>query len=216
MVHFAPSILAADFSNLMDEIKKVKEAKYLHLDIMDGNFVPNITFGPDIIKSLRPHTDHIFDTHLMIDEPEKYIDTFAKAGSDIITFHAETTVHHDRIVNQVKETGCQSGIALNPATPLSLLEYLLPELDQVLLLTVNPGFGGQKFIPQMVKKIKKVKTLITKNNLDIRLQIDGGVNYNNVKKLADLGVDLFVTGSAIFKTKDPSNSLSRFKKIVET
>lgn len=211
MAEFAPSILAADFSDLRTEIKKVKKAKYIHLDIMDGNFVPNISFGPGVVRALRPYSDQMFDTHLMIDSPQKYIEIFADAGSDIITFHAEAVTHLDRVINQVKDAGCRVGLALNPATSLSVLDYVLSDLDQVLLLTVNPGFGGQKFIPQMAGKIQSLRSIIDERELDVKIQIDGGINLSNVKDLADLGVDLFVTGSAIFKSQDPSTCLDKFR-----
>ena len=215
MADIAPSILAADFANLSKEINKVKDAKYIHLDIMDGLFVPNITFGPGIVRALRPYTEQIFDTHLMIREPEKYIEEFAEAGSDIITIHVEAVTHLDRVINQVKEAGCRVGVALNPSTSLSVLEYVLEDLDQVLIMTVNPGFGGQKFVPQMKNKIKKLREMIDSRHLETIIQIDGGVNRNNIKELSDIGVDLFVAGSAIFKTDDPAATLKEIKGLIE-
>lgn len=213
MADIAPSILAADFANLGKEMSKVKEAKYIHLDIMDGQYVPNISFGPGIIEALRPYSKQIFDTHLMILEPEKYIKEFAKAGSNIITIHAEAVTHLDRVINQVKEAGCKVGVALNPATSLSVLDHVLKDLDQVLIMTVNPGFGGQKFIPQMEDKIKDLRKMIDNKNLETMIQIDGGVNLDNIEKLKVLGVDLFVAGSAIFKADDPALILKKMQSL---
>jgi len=213
MADIAPSILAADFANLKKEISKVKEAKYIHLDIMDGQYVPNISFGPGIVEALRPYSKQIFDTHLMIQNPGKYIEKFAKAGSDIITIHAEAVIHLDRVINQVKEAGCKVGVALNPATSLSVLDYVLKDLDQVLIMTVNPGFGGQKFIPQMEDKIKNLRKMIDHKDLETIIQIDGGVTLDNIENLKKLGVDLFVAGSAIFKTEDPALILRKMQSI---
>lgn len=215
LADIAPSILAADFANLKGEMNKVRESKYIHLDIMDGQFVPNISFGPAVVRALRPYTTQKFDTHLMIIEPEKFIEEFAEAGSDIITIHVEAVTHLDRVVNQVKEAGCEVGIALNPSTPLSVLEYILDDLDQVLIMTVNPGFGGQKFIPQMKNKIDKLREMIDKRDLKTKIQIDGGVNLNNIKDLKKIGVDLFVAGSAIFKTDDPAATLKEIKELIK-
>jgi len=213
MADIAPSILAADFANLRNEISKVKEAKYIHLDIMDGQYVPNISFGPGIVEALRPYSKQLFDTHLMIKNPEKYIDKFAEAGSDIITIQAETVTHLDRVINQVKEAGCKVGVALNPATSLSVLDYVLENLDMVLIMTVNPGFGGQKFIPEMEKKIIQLRKMIDNKDLETIIQIDGGVNLDNIEKLKNLGVDLFVAGSAIFKADDPALILKKMQSI---
>lgn len=212
MTEFSPSLLAADFSNLREEVKKVAKADYLHLDIMDGRFVPNITFGPGLIKSLRQHTELPFDTHLMIVEPEKYVNDFADAGSDLITFHAEAAVHLDRVVNQIKEAGCQAGIALNPATPLNLVEYLLPELHHVLLMTVNPGFGGQKFIPYMLEKIEQMKSIIDSRGLKVKIQIDGGVYQGNLQEVVKAGTDIIVAGSAVFKQENPAVILDEMRE----
>jgi len=212
MTEIAPSILSADFANLREEVEKVKTAKYLHLDIMDGNYVPNITFGPGILKSIRPYSKQIFDTHLMINNPEKYIDTFAKAGSDIITVHIEIVKHLDSVIEQIKKAGCKAGVALNPATPLNSIEHILEKLDLVLLMTVNPGFGGQEFIPYMYEKIRILRKILDKQNLKVKLEIDGGVNALNLKKIADTGVDIIVAGSAIFENRDPAVILKQFSK----
>lgn len=213
MVEFSPSILAADFSKLKEEIDKVKEASYLHLDIMDGMFVPNITFGPCLISAIRPHSSLKFDTHLMIEKPEKYIGEFAQAGSDLITFHVEATNHPDRVVNQIKENNCLAGAALTPSTPLSALEYILMDLDLVLLMTVNPGFGGQNFIPQMLDKIRKLRKMVEEMGLPTRIAIDGGVNRENVKKIAGAGVDIIIAGSAIFSQPDPAATLNEMQNL---
>ena len=212
MSNFAPSILAADFSKLKEEIEQVTAATYLHLDVMDGRFVPNITFGPMLIKDLRPYSKALFDTHLMIIEPERYIEEFAAAGSDIITVHVEAVTHLDRVVNQIKENGCQAGLALTPTTPLSVLDHILTELDLVLLMTVNPGYGGQRFIPYMIDKIVDLRRLIDQRGLAVKLQIDGGVNSSNVKELAQAGVDIFVAGSAIFGAPDPGQQLKKMEE----
>lgn len=209
---FSPSILAADFSNLREEIKKVEKADFLHLDVMDGRFVPNISFGPGLIKALRPYSALKFDTHLMIVEPEKYITTFAEVGSDLITVHAEVVTHLDRVISQIKDKGCKAGVALNPATPLNVLGYVLDKIDYVLLMTVNPGYGGQSFIPLMFQKIVKLKELIQENNLDIKIEIDGGVNLDNINELSNAGVDIFVAGSAIFKTDNPADTLAKMRE----
>lgn len=209
---FSPSILAADFSNLREEIKKVEKADFLHLDIMDGRFVPNISFGPGLIKALRPYSPLKFDTHLMIVEPEKYIATFAEAGSDLITIHAEAVTHLDRVVSQIKDKGCKAGVALNPATPLNVLEYVLDKIDYVLLMTVNPGYGGQSFIPLMFQKIVELKEIIQENDLDINIEIDGGVNLDNINELSNAGVDIFVAGSAIFKADNPADTLAKMRE----
>src|SRR5690554_3576743 len=214
MTEIAPSILSADFANLREEVEKVKTAKYLHFDIMDGNYVPNITFGPGILKSIRPYSKQIFDTHLMLKNPEKYNDTFAKAGSDIITVHIEIVKHLDSVIEQIKKAGCKAGVALNPATHLSNIEYILEKLDLVLLMTVNPGFGGQEFIPYMYKKIRNLREIIDKRNLKVKLEIDGGVNAFNIKKIADTGVDIIVAGSAIFENSDPAKILGKLSNII--
>lgn len=212
MVEFSPSLLAADFSKLKEEIAKVEKAEYLHLDVMDGNFVPNITFGPGLIESIRDKTTLRFDTHLMIANPEKYIEDFAEAGSDLITVHAEASRHLHRLIQQIKSNKCQAGIALNPATPLNEIEYLLPDLDLVLIMSVNPGFGGQKFIPQILTKIKKLSNIIKERELSIKIAVDGGVNKDNIKKVVDAGAEMIIAGSAIFKQSDPGQALENLRE----
>lgn len=212
MKELNPSLLAADFYNLKDQIEELNntQVKYLHLDIMDGSYVPNISYGADIIKNIRKHTDLIFDTHLMVNNPENFIDLFAEAGSDIISFHPETTNHPNRVVNQIKSKGVKAGIVLNTHTNENILEYLIQDIDLILVMTVVPGYGGQEFIPQIKEKIKKVKIMIDESGRDIILEIDGGVKQNNARELADLGVDLLVAGSAVFNEDGITNNVEKF------
>ncbi|MFW5998692.1 MAG: ribulose-phosphate 3-epimerase [Bacillota bacterium] len=211
MIKISPSILASDYSNLKKEVNKVKNADYLHLDVMDGSFVPNITFGPGIIKAIRPFSDLIFDTHLMISNPGKYINEFAEAGSDIITFHVEASPHSHRIIEKIKSCSCKAGIALNPATSLQEIEYLLPELDLVLIMSVNPGYGGQEFIPVIYKKIQKLSHIISENNYNVEIAVDGGIKLDNIKKVITAGTEVIVAGSAIFKQENPSDIIKKFR-----
>ena len=216
MAKLAPSLLAADFTRLKEEIEILNEEKVevLHLDIMDGNFVPNISYGPSVIKQIRPLTNMVFDTHLMIEHPEQYIDTFVEAGSDTICFHVEAAKHPHRIIQQIKEAGAKAGIVLNPGTPLCSIEYLLEDLDQILIMSVNPGFGGQQFIPQTLKKLKEARQLIDKNNHDIILSIDGGVKTDNVKSIKDAGADWIVSGSDVF-TENIREKIQYYHSILE-
>lgn len=202
MVKIAPSILSADFSNLIADIKKVEDAgcELLHIDVMDGHFVPNITLGPPIIKSLKGKTNMIFDVHLMIENPDKYIKDFVEAGADIITVHSEASVHLHRTIQYIKSFNVKAAVALNPATPLKDIEYILDDLDMVLIMTVNPGFGGQDFIMSMVKKIADLKRMIDSKNLKIDIQVDGGIKPSNVHLVADAGANVIVAGSAIFNS----------------
>ncbi|QUH26222.1 ribulose-phosphate 3-epimerase [Serpentinicella alkaliphila] len=202
MVKIAPSILSADFSNLIADIKKVEVAgcELLHIDVMDGHFVPNITLGPPIIKSLKGKTNMIFDVHLMIENPDKYIKDFVEAGADIITVHSEASVHLHRTIQYIKSFNVKAAVALNPATPLKDIEYILDDLDMVLIMTVNPGFGGQDFIMSMVKKIADLKRMIDSKNLKIDIQVDGGIKPSNVHLVADAGANVIVAGSAIFNS----------------
>nr|WP_201756910.1 ribulose-phosphate 3-epimerase [Isachenkonia alkalipeptolytica] len=209
----APSILSADFSNLLKDVKIVEEAgcEYLHIDVMDGHFVPNITIGPLVVESLKGKTDMIFDVHLMIEEPEKYIEGFSKAGADIITVHQEAPVHLHRVIQLIKAQGVKAGVSLNPATPISTLEYVLEDLDMVLLMSVNPGFGGQKYIPAMTEKIRKLKEMIAEKGLKVDIQVDGGINPENVREIVSAGADIIVAGSAIFKTEDVSKAVQNLR-----
>ena len=212
----SPSLLSADFTNLEKEIKILKEEKvdFLHLDIMDGNYVPNISYGPGIVKSLRPLTEIPFDTHLMIEKPENYIEEFVKSGSDIITIHPSTTKHLDRTLSIIRSFGKKTGLALNPGDSLGVLDYNLEKLDLVLVMSVNPGFGGQKFIPSSLRKIKEIKKIIEKRNLETLIEVDGGVKLDNAKEILDAGADILVAGSAIFEKDKTRGNIKSFKEIL--
>lgn len=213
MVQIAPSILSADFSNLKDEILKLEKggADYIHLDVMDGIFVPNITFGAPVIKNIRKFTDIPFDVHLMIDKPERYIKDFVDAGADIITVHQEATTHLHRTIEMIKSFGVKAGVALNPATPLETLEYVLDYVDLVLIMTVNPGFGGQKFIDSTRRKIKKIKRMVTERDLNVLIEADGGIKLDNFREIVDCGLDIIVVGSGIFEADDIVERVRMFK-----
>jgi ribulose-phosphate 3-epimerase len=216
MLKLAPSILAADFKNLGQQVADVSlaGAQYIHLDVMDGAFVPSISFGMPVISSLRSCTDRVFDVHMMVEDPGRYISDIKAAGADLICVHAEACTHLDRTVNQIKEAGLKAGVALNPATPLSVLDCILPELDMVLIMSVNPGFGGQKFIPYTLNKIRDLRNLCKERGLDTDIQVDGGVTCDNVRELIDAGANVFVAGSAVFKGDAAANTRD-FLKIFE-
>lgn len=201
MIKIAPSILSADFSKLGEEIIKLHNAgaDFIHIDVMDGEFVPNITFGMPVIKAIRNKTDKVFDVHLMINNPQRYIDEFILAGADIITLHYEAEKHLDRAIQYIKSKGVKAAIALNPATPTMVLKDIIANLDMVLIMSVNPGFGGQKFIPYSLNKIREVKEMALKaNNPNILIQVDGGIDKNNVKDVIEAGANVIVAGSAVF------------------
>lgn len=214
MVKVAPSILSADFSRLEDEVKRVEQggADLLHIDVMDGHFVPNITLGPPVIACLKGKTALPFDVHLMIENPEKYIDDFIRAGADIITVHVESTVHLHRLVTYIKSHGIKPGVALNPSTPLNTIKYILDDIYMVLVMSVNPGFGGQKFIPRMFDKISELKAILSKNNPEILIEVDGGINEENASKIINAGADILVAGSAIYKSHSPEDVIKKLKK----
>ncbi len=206
MIKIAPSILSADFSILGEEIQKIERsgADLVHIDVMDGHFVPNITIGPLIVSAVRPKTKLPLDVHLMINDPDRYIEAFKDAGADIITVHAEAVRHLDRVVTRIREMGIKAGVALNPATPENALDYVLDKIDMVLVMTVNPGFGGQRFIEGMTGKIAKIRDMITSRKLTVDIQVDGGINEATVSKVAAAGANIMVAGSAFFGSHDPT------------
>ncbi|MDR7869896.1 MAG: ribulose-phosphate 3-epimerase [Tissierellaceae bacterium] len=216
MAKIAPSLLSANFANLEEEINKIKTggSEYLHLDVMDGNYVPNISFGIPVIKSLRNVTDLIFDVHLMIDKPERYIKDFVDAGADIITIHQEATTHLHSTIQQIKSYGIKAGVSLNPATPIDVLDYVISDIDLILIMSVNPGFGGQSFIPAMLEKIKTTRALIDEQNPNIILQVDGGIKLDNVQEIVNAGASLVVAGSEIFGAEDVIQRTKEFNKLI--
>lgn len=212
----APSILSADFCNLERDIALVEKAgvEYLHVDVMDGHFVPNITFGPGVVSSIRKNTNLVLDCHLMIENPEDYIEEFAKAGGDILTIHVESTRHIYRALQLIHENNAKAGIVLNPGTPLSEIEPVLPIVDQVLVMTVNPGFGGQKFIHQMVDKVRALKELKDQNNYSFDIEVDGGINDKTLVDCHKAGANVFVAGSYIYGAEDPQSRIKLLRNAV--
>ena len=204
MLELSPSLLSADFTNLKSDIEILDKSgvKYLHLDVMDGMFVPNISFGPMIIKQLRPLTNMVFDVHLMIEDPDRYVQSFKDAGADILTVHYEACKHLHRTISYIKSLGMKAGVSLNPATNIDVLDYVLEDLDLVLVMSVNPGFGGQSFIPSALDKIKNLKEKIKERNLNVKVEVDGGVKTTNVKDVVEAGADLIVSGSDVFADKE--------------
>lgn len=210
MLKLSPSILAADFKNLSEDITKtdLAGAHYIHIDVMDGDFVPSISFGMPVIKSIRSSTQKVFDVHLMVSNPERYIDDFVEAGADIITIHAEACKHVDRTLNYIKQKGIKAGIALNPATPLSALDYVLELADMILIMTVNPGFGGQVFIDGMLQKVSVLRGMLNARGLNTDIQVDGGITTSNVGQVMEAGANVIVAGSAIFNGDIKENTKS--------
>jgi ribulose-phosphate 3-epimerase len=200
MIKLSPSILAADFKNLGEDIKKADQAgaPYIHIDVMDGDFVPSISLGMPVIESIRGVTKKTFDVHLMVSNPERYIDEFARVGADIITIHVEACNHIDRTINYIKQKGLKAGIALNPATSLSTLDYVLDQVDMILIMTVNPGFGGQKFIEGMADKVTELRSMLDAKGLNTDIEVDGGITTGNLKQIIDAGANVIVAGSSIF------------------
>ena len=218
MPHIAPSLLSSDFSNLEAELEKLPDVRYLHLDVMDGQFVPNITFGPMVVKHLRKRTKAIFDTHLMIVDPDRFVKDFVDAGSDIVTVHAEATSHLHRSIQHIKSLGAKAGVSLNPATPLCMVEEILPDLDLLLIMSVNPGFGGQKFIPSALEKLRLAREMVDAvrevSGHEILLEIDGGVNLETIDAVMEAGrPDLLVAGSAVFGGDARQNFLELSKHL---
>ncbi|MGL4913787.1 MAG: ribulose-phosphate 3-epimerase [Romboutsia sp.] len=214
MIKLAPSILAADFARLLEDVKKVENAgcEYLHIDVMDGHFVPNITLGPAIVKSLRKDVGMVFDAHLMIENPDNYIKEFVDAGCDLIVVHEEACRHLHRTIQNIKSYKVKAGVALNPATPVETIKHILKDLDMVLIMTVNPGFGGQSFIESMIPKIEELKNMIESQNLNVDIQVDGGIKPENVDKVVKAGANVIVAGSAIFNSDNINETIKQFRK----
>lgn len=203
----SPSILSADYGKLAEEIQRIDEAgaQYIHMDVMDGMFVPNITLGAPVVKALRKYTDRIFDVHLMIEEPDRYVEDFAKAGADIITVHAEACRHLDRTIAHIKELGVMAGVAINPATPIEVLRHVLEQVDMVLVMTVNPGYGGQKMIPYTLQKVTELRRILGEQGIKLDIEVDGGITLDNVDQALIAGANIIVAGSAVFSGDAEAN-----------
>ncbi|MGN1334662.1 MAG: ribulose-phosphate 3-epimerase [Anaerovoracaceae bacterium] len=214
MVKLAPSILSADFGHLAEDVKKIEEggADYIHVDVMDGHFVPNISFGAPVMKCLNDKTELPYDVHLMIENPDMYIDDFVTSKTEYITVHQEACIHLHRTVQNIKSRGVKAGVSINPATPVSTLECILAEVDLVLIMSVNPGFGGQKYIPGTLEKVRELAQIKKRRKLDFAIEIDGGITLENIKEAVDAGVQIAVAGSAVFKTDDVAERVREFKK----
>ncbi|GGG40970.1 ribulose-phosphate 3-epimerase [Bizionia arctica] len=214
----APSMLAADFGNMQRDVEMVNnsDADWFHIDVMDGHFVPNISYGMPVIQAIKKHATKPLDVHLMIEKPERYIEEFAKVGADIITVHYESTVHLHRTLSQIEDAGCKAGVVLNLTTPVSVLEDILPKCYMVLLMSINPGFGGQKFEEMTYNKIKKLRRMIDEQGLNTLIEIDGGVTDKNIKQLVEAGADAFVAGSHVFKSKNPTQTIKELKQLANS
>ncbi len=210
----APSILSADFANLKDDVSVVEKAgaEYLHIDIMDGHFVDNLTFGANVVKALRKHSELVFDCHMMVDEPEKYITDLKNAGADIVGVHLEATPHIHRVLSQIKASGMKAEVVLNPGTPVMATAEVLPLVDQVLIMTVDPGFGGQAFIPETVAKVAELAAYKKEHGLDFEIEVDGGINAETIKEVAQAGATVAVAGSYVFNAKDPAMQITTLKE----
>jgi ribulose-phosphate 3-epimerase len=211
----APSVLAADFANLQRDIEMINEseAQWAHIDIMDGMFVPNISFGMPVVEAIQKHCKKVMDVHLMILQPERYIERFIELGAEVISVHIEASPHLHRVIQQIKALGCKAGVALNPHTPISTLEDILPEVDVVNLMSVNPGFGGQQFIPSTLQKIRKLREMINSQNLNVLIEIDGGVNKDNAAQIIEAGANVLVAGNFVFKSPDPLKVISSLRHL---
>jgi ribulose-phosphate 3-epimerase len=218
MVEIAPSILSADFRRLGEQIAEVEQAgaSYIHVDVMDGHFTPNLTVGPFIVEWVRKATKLPIDAHLMIENPDNFIGAFARAGANMISVHPEATYHLDRTLNHIRQAGCQAGVVLNPATPLAMIEEVVAEIDYVLLMSVNPGFGGQKFIPSSLDKLRRLRNLIRMKSSPARIEIDGGVGPNNVAEVVAAGAEILVAGSAVFGAENPAEALKELLRAAES
>jgi ribulose-phosphate 3-epimerase len=214
----APSMLASDFGNLQRDTEMVNnsDADWFHIDVMDGHFVPNISYGMPVIQAIKKHATKPLDVHLMIEKPERYIEEFAKVGADIITVHYESTVHLHRTLTQIEDAGCKAGVVLNLTTPVSVLEDILPKCFMVLIMSINPGFGGQKFEQITYNKVRKLRKMINEQGLDTRIEIDGGVTDKNIKQLVDAGADVFVAGSHVFKSDNQPETIARLKALANS